>query len=156
MSQKSGMYAAFQNDSSLEQDGIWYHFLGNGADFKVKVARAGGGNIAYAKTLDQKTKHLKRAIEAQALGPDLQMEVMKDVYASCMIKGWKVRQGNTETGEPKYVDGIESPTGELLPATRENILKVFKDLPDVFQEVLETSRAAYLFREVIAEEEEKN
>lgn len=156
MSKKSGMYAAFQNDSSLEKDGIWYHFLGNGADFKVKVARAGGGNADYAVVLDKKTKHLKRAIEAQALSPTDQLEVMKDVYATCMVKGWKVRQGDDENGNPRYVEGIESRDGEIVPVTRENILKVFKDLPDVFQEVLETSRQAFLYRDVIAEAEEKN
>ena len=46
--------------------------------------------------------------------------------------------------------------GNELPCTKDNVIKVFTDLPDLFDDVLEQSRKASLFKETILESEAKN
>jgi hypothetical protein len=67
--------------------------------------------------------------------------MMRDVYVETVVLGW---------------EGMLDAAGNPLPFNKENALKLFTDLPDLFQDVMEQAGKLALFREDIREDEAKN
>ena len=152
-----GMYAAFQTDRSLEQEGIWidYHELG----FRVLLARAGGSNERFNRCLRRLTKPHRRAIQAGGQMPsdaviELQKRIYKEAFAETAVLGWQVKVPSDDPdAEPSYTSGIEGPDGSTLPFSKENVLKTFEALPDLFADL---SDQASSFGQFQREEEQGN
>lgn len=138
----AGMYDNFQTDVTMERDGIILDY----GDFRVTVARAGGANKQYLKLLEVKTRPHQRAIQAGLLDNDRSLAILREAYAETVIRNWEVRQ------EDKWVQGIESQDGSLLPFTRENVLATFHKLPDLFQDIMEQAGRGTLFRAALREQ----
>ena len=60
------MYDAFGTDKDLEKTGIYLEY----ETFRIKVARAGGGNKRFAKMLEAHTRPYRRAMQTETLGND--------------------------------------------------------------------------------------
>lgn len=160
------MYKQFQTDSNLEKSGIDLDY----GDFIITVARAGGSNRKFEKTLEAKTKSVKRAIQTETLDPERGKAILRDVYAEAVVLKWAVRvladdkgkpltplQLATETdGNTVFVEGIEGPNGDVMEASPANIAATFKALPDLFADVQEQAQKVALFRQAVQEAEAKN
>lgn len=140
------MYEQFQTDTTLETQGIVLDY----GSFRVTIARAGGNNKRFSKVLEAKTKPFKRAIQTETLDNEKGLDVLREVYAEAIILNWETKI------KDKFEVGIESPEGELLPVTKENVLATFRNLPDLFADIQEQASKVALFRQAQREDEAKN
>ncbi len=142
------MYGLFKTDVNLEKKGIIIDY----GEFRVTIARAGGGNKKFAKLLEGKTKPYRRAIQTETMDSELAMGVLQKVYVDAVILNWETKN---EDGE--WEVGIEAPEGgPLLPFTSENILETFASLPDLFTDLQEQANKVALFRKEIMETDAGN
>lgn len=140
-----GLSNQFATDGSLETKGIVIDY---GED-RIRIARAGGANKKFARLLEAKTKPLRRAIAVGAVDNERSIAIMQNVYAETIILGWEVNVGTA--AEPKWEPGIRPADAgmdgdELLPVNKENVLKVFTNLPDLFIDIQQQAAAGALFR----------
>lgn len=141
------LYDTFRTDPELEQKGVVIDY----GDFRVTVARAGGANRRYAKVLETMMKPYRRAMELGVMKEEKAREVLGEVYASAIVLNWETKRSGL------WVQGIESKNGdEILPFTKENVAKVFQDLPDLFSDIRSQADKAQLFRQVALEQEAGN
>jgi hypothetical protein len=135
------MYEQFKTDSSLETEGVIVDY----GQFRVTIARAGGGNKRFVKVLEAKTKPFKRAIQTETMDNERGLDVLREVYAEAIILNWETKKGD------KFVQGIESEEGEILPFNKENVLATFRNLPDLFLDIQDQAGKAAIFRQAVRE-----
>jgi len=147
----------FKTDSSLESKGIVIDY----GDARIRIARAGGANKKFARILDIKTKPFRRAIAAGSFDNDRSNTILMEVYADTVVLDWETNVGND--ADPKWQKGIdpedagvESEKGKLLPVNKDNVMKVFRNLPDLFFDIQQQAQAGALFRAELDESAAKN
>ena len=130
-------YAQFKTDSSIEKQGINLDF----GSFAIRIARAGGANKAYAKSLMKHVKPYRKAFQAGTLDAKTQNEVMAKVYAESVVLDWV---------------NVMDAEGNEMPFNFDNCVKLFTDLPELFQQIIADAENFRNFKEVEAEEIAKN
>lgn len=132
------LYKLFKTDSNLEKDGIWIEYgeTEAGEPIRFKVARAGGQNTAFNKALEKATRPYRKAIQNGMLGDKRADAIYKNVFAERVVLDWT---------------NIEDAEGKPLEFNKENVLKLFEDLPDLFADLREQAGNVSLYREDIAE-----
>ena len=133
----SGPYSVFRTDKALEKEGIVLDY----GDFKIKVARAGGANAAFQKALAAKVRPYKRQLDAGTIPDDVAEKLFLDVYAESVVLGW---------------EGVTDENGKPLPFSKENAVKLFSDLPDLFRDVQSQAASISNFRAEVTEDTIKN
>lgn len=136
----SGLYNLFKTDENLETDGIFIEYgeTDDGKPIRIKIARAGGSNKAFSKALEKATRPHRKAIQSGFLDNATADRLYKEVFAETVVLGW---------------ENVEGPDGKLLDFNRENVLKLFTDLPDLFQDLREQASNVSLFREEVMEKD---
>jgi hypothetical protein len=128
-----GTYKTFESDSDLENNGV---LLDLGDVGKFKIARAGGANKAYLKALNKHGAPYRAAIQAGSLDDNLALKIVQEVFAEAILLGW---------------EGVTDRDGKPLVFTRENVLRIFNDLPDLFAAIRNfAENAAYYRKSVLA------
>lgn len=135
---RKSIYDKFGTDKKLEQEGI---VLDYGDGMELRIARAGGSNTKFEKALQAKSRKYGLQVKHDLLDADQMRELMREVLAETVVLGWS---------------GMTDEQGNDLPFSKENCIKVFKDLPDLFDDVLEQSRKAALFKATVLEAEAGN
>lgn len=137
------LYKQFKTDNNLEKTGILLQYGQNskGKDICIRVARAGGANDAYIKRMEAKVKPVKRQIQNETIERAALLNILREVFAETVVLGW---------------ENVEDEQGNPLPFTKENCVKLFTDLPDLFDDLQEQSQRAALFRAEIREADAKN
>lgn len=130
-------YKMFKTNPELECSGIEINY----GDFIITIARAGGANKKFARAIEKKSRPFKRAIQSDTFDNDRANALLKEVYAETVVLGW---------------EGVTDENGEELPFNRDNCLKLFNDLPDLFQDIMEQAQKSALFREDIRENDSGN
>lgn len=138
-----GLYDIYETDKNLEREGIVLDYGTNSKEerISIRVARAGGSNTKFAKVLEQKMKPYKRALANDTMDNKVAEKLLVEAYADAIILGW---------------EGVEDRDGNPMPFTRENVIKLFTDLPDLFVDVQQQSAKSALFRTEILEAEQGN
>lgn len=131
-------YSAWETDSSLEQKGIWIEPGGAGS---FLVARAGGSNKAFTKRFQRLMKPHRKAIQADALQDEAAMKIMVESFVDTALLDWK---------------GVTGRDGKKITFSKANALKLFDDLPDLFQDLLGSAQNYALFLMEIREEDAGN
>lgn len=150
----SSMYEQFETDRDLETKGVIVNYSDN---FRVTLARAGGSNRKYAKLLEQKSRPLRRAIETDTLDNETALNLLKEVYSEAVVLNWEVNENRHDlTKEPKWVPGVEDREGKVQPFNSKEVMRVFRELPDMFTEIQQQASRASLFRTTAREEDAKN
>lgn len=136
----SGLYSQFSTNKDLEADGVWieYGTTEDGKPIRIKIARAGGNNVAFAKALEKATRPHRRALNAGTLDDQTADRIYKSVFAETVVKDWQ---------------NIEDENGEELEFSKDNVLKLFNDLPDLFIDLREQSSNVALFRDEMREKD---
>ena len=147
-----GMYDQFKTDTNLETSGVVIDY----GDFRVTIARAGGSNKRFERTLEAKTKAFKRAIATETLSNEKSKAILREVYAEAVVLNWEVRKPGKKEGEETWEIGIEGPSGDTLPYTADNVIATFKALPDLFTDLMEQAQKVALFRSAVLEAEAGN
>lgn len=137
------LYKQFKTDTSLEKTGILLQYGENskGQPICIRVARAGGANDAYIKRMEAKVKPVKRQIQNETIERAALLSILREVFAETVVLGW---------------ENVEDENGKALPFTKENCVKLFTDLPDLFDDLQEQSQRAALFRAEVREADAKN
>ena len=130
-------YELFGTNQSLEQSGIELDY----GDFQIQVARAGGSNRRYQKALEAKAKPLRRALAAGAANPKQVTAIMREVFAETVVLGWS---------------GVTGKDGKAMKFTKENCIKLFQDLPELFADVQSQASNFQLFLDAETEADEGN
>ena len=151
---KNSMYELYKTDSSVEKSGKELLFADG--QIKVKLCRAGGSNQKFEKILAANSKPYRRAIQAELISNEKANELLMATYAEAIVQSWETlvekEDGTEGYREGLYLEGND----ELQPATKENILKVFKALPDLFKEMVEEANKITNYRNYEKEEDSKN
>lgn len=140
------MYGQFQTDTSLESQGIVIDY----GTFRITIARAGGANKRFAKTLETKTKPFKRAIQTETMDNERGLEILRETYAEAVVLNWETKKDNV------FVQGIEAQDGGILPFNKENVVFTFQSLPDLFTDIQQQAEKSALFRKFLQEQDAKN
>ena len=137
------LYKAYETDTTVETDGVIIDYGPNskGKPIQIRIARAGGANVRFAKILEHKTKPYKRAIANESLDEKIMNKIMVEAYADAVILDWT---------------GVEDREGNAMSFSKENVIKLFTDLPELFRDIIEQSQKTALFRAEIREEEAGN
>lgn len=138
MNSKSGIYGKFATDQSAEQEGITLDY---GDGVTIKVARAGGSNVKFEKLVQAKLRKYERLRQNDLLEIAVLRPVLREIYAEAVVLGW---------------DGITDKDGNAMPFNKENAIKLFTDLPDLFDDVVVQSQKAALFRQNVLDDEAGN
>jgi len=133
----SNPYDLFATNKDHEAKGVELDY----GDFQITVARAGGNNRAYQKLLDAKTKPIRRALAAGQVDAKRTTTIMREVFAETVVLGW---------------NGVTDKKGKKLAFSTENVIKLFTDLPDLFQDVMSQASGFQLFQDVDTENDEGN
>lgn len=138
------LYEVYETDPNLEKDGVHLEvgLSKAGKVVTIKLRRAGGANQRFAKVFEQKSKPFRRLMDIPgALDPAVQERVMREVYAESVVAGW---------------ENVEDKAGNEMPFTRDNVIKLFTDLPDLFRRVVKESQEMDLYRAEVRAEESGN
>lgn len=132
------LYKLFKTNENLETDGIWLEYgqTEKGEPVRIKIARAGGHNVAFSKALEKATRPYKKAIQTGMLDNKTADKLYKEVFADTVVLDWI---------------NVEGPDGQPMEFKRENVLKLFEDLPDLFADLREQANNVALFREEVRE-----
>ncbi len=151
------LYDVFETDSDLEQKGINIDY----GNTLITIARAGGSNKKYLRSLERRTKMYRRAIQTETMDNEVAIAVLREVYAESVILRWETRQpstmdedGNEVKGE--MVVGIEADNGDILPFNAENVVLTLKNLPDLFGDIQEQASKGSLYRAAMLEGDSGN
>jgi hypothetical protein len=131
-------YKKFKTDTKSECDGVILDF-GEGEQYRI--ARAGGSNKAYLRAIEKTNRKYRRQIQLGILKEETSAKILRAIFSDTIVLGW---------------EGVTGPSGEPLEFTRENAIKLFEDLPDLFDNIREAAADAALFRETITETDSGN
>ena len=106
-SKAMGLFDAYAVDASAETDGVWFRFEGG---FELKLARAGGGNQAFAKAV------------AEEMKTEWTLPALRRVYCASVIKDSR--------GE-----GFTDEHGKHIAVGSPELLAALEALPDFYDEI---------------------
>lgn len=137
------LYRQFKTDSKLEKEGVLLEYGQNskGKSICIRIARANSSNDAYVKRMEAKVKPHRRQIQNETIERALLVGILREVFAETVVLGW---------------ENVEDENGKDMPFTKDNCIKLFTDLPDLFEDVQEQAQKAALFRAEIREADAKN
>lgn len=133
----SNITKLFGTDKSLECKGIVLDY----GDVKVTIARAGGANKRYTKTLERISRPVRRAIQTETLGDKASDAILYRTYAESVVLGW---------------EGVKDDDGKDIPYSVDACIAFFEAAPDFFTEIRTQADKASLFRAVDLERDAKN
>lgn len=137
------LYKQFKTEEKFEQDGIFveYGTGANGKPITFRVARAGGSNQKYLKLLETRTKPYRRQIQNDTLDNKLAERIFLEVFVDSVLIGW---------------ENVEDAAGAPLPFNRDNAIKLFTDLPELYNDLREQAAKSASFRAETKEADAKN
>ena len=134
---KNSPYAQFKTDANIELAGINLDF----GDFAIRIARAGGSNKKYAKSLMKHLKPHRKAYSTGTLDPKKQDAILARVYAESVVLDWA---------------NVVDRDGKIMEFSVENCVKLLTDLPELFRQIVQDAENYHNFKEVETEEIAKN
>jgi len=146
---KKNVYAMFDMDHSVEVDGFWSEY----GDFRVKIARMGGKNTEYTKTLMNLGKKYQAAGKTN-IPDDKLVEIGNEIIADGIIKGWEVR--DDETGEWVPDKMYAYPSGDIVDYSREEVLNIMNNLEELRKDIEDKSNAKRNYLKAYQEDIVKN
>lgn len=148
----SSIFSQFSTTPEAEVNGIWLDY----GDTRVKIARAGGTNKLYASTFEVLSRPYRRAIQNSLISEEQARAITIAAAAKAIVKDWEVASGKDANGETIWKKGIPSRNGTVLEFSEENIIRIFTELPEFFNNVNQASQDVSLFRADDLEADAKN
>lgn len=131
-------YKLFGTDANLESGkGVTLEYPG----FSITIHRAGGANKKFSRILAEKMKPHRQRFERGLLDDETSHKILVETYAEAVVVGWK---------------DVVGKDGKKLPFNVENAVKLFLDLPDLFDDVKNQAGNTAHFRQENEKVEEKN
>lgn len=144
VTEEKSIFELFEMDNRAEKEGIIVNY---GPYGKFRIARAGGANERFKKLMEAKSRPYRRRIETGTVTEEELRPMLLDVFVDAVILGWDGVTGKT---------GVVGTTGQPLQFTRENAIKLFTILPDLFDDIREQAAKSANFRAADIEADAKN
>lgn len=138
----------------MAKNGIWKHFRSNknqtwikiknpgeGEDWLFLVARMGRMNKKYTAAMAKLIKPVEKLYENGLLANEQLEEMVNESLFKTVILDWK---------------NVCDEDNEPLEFTAENMIFVFENLPDIYDQVIEVVRKITTFQDEADEEDVKN
>lgn len=137
------LYKQFATDTKLEKEGVLiaYGLNSKGATTAFRVARAGGSNVKFLQAMEAAMKPHRRAMAAGTMDRKLLNKLVREVYCRTVVLDW---------------ENVEDADGNDLPFAYDNALKLFTDLPDLFDDLCGQSQDQAIFRQSLREDDAGN
>lgn len=141
----------FKTDQNAEVEGVWV-VVGmndhNNTPIEIKISRMSSSNKRYTKELNRVTKPHQSSIQNDALDNDLAKSMLQEVFADTIILAWKNLPKSDLTGNEADVEELEF--------NRDNVLALFKEMPDLYDDWEARANKSAAFREAEREGAAKN
>lgn len=137
------LYNQFATNKEAEVEGVEVEYGANadGSIPSFRISRMSKANKKYTKALERATRPHRRAIELETMNNDLAERLFMGVFVDTVLLGWS---------------NIQDRDGKAIAFNKENALKLFTDLPELYDDLQEKAKKASLFREEAIEEEAGN
>lgn len=152
------LYKTFEMDVDLEREGITVNY----GTVKFQIARAGGRNKPFKDLFQAKAKKHRTQLDNETMSDDMADRIMAESYAQCVILGWWTRKEDEngdavlKKGEEQWDDVIENGEGKLVKYSTDECVKLFLDLPELFQSIQSYATKAANYRKEEDEVDEGN
>lgn len=124
----SNLDKLFKSDINLEKEGVWFE-IAEGIQFRVR--RFGGSNFEIKKAMTKYYKPYSKLIERGLLPEAKEKEIYTKAFIDACIVEWK---------------GVEI-DGEITPFSFDAALKLFKELPELLETLMEHSQSSDHYKE---------
>jgi hypothetical protein len=141
----------FKTDLGAEVEGVWIPVAindHNNRPVEIKISRMSSTNKRYTKELNKVTKPHQSAIQNDALDNELAKKMLQEVFADTIILDWRNLPESELTGNDDHVNDLEF--------SRENVLALFAEMPDLYDDWESRAQKAAAFREKEKEDAAKN
>lgn len=137
------LYNQFETNKEAEVEGVEVEYGANADKTvpKFRISRMSKANKKYTKALERATRPHRRAIELETMNNDLAERLFMGVFVDTVLLGWS---------------NVQDREGKNIAFNKENALKLFTDLPELYDDLQEKAKKASLFREEAIEEEAGN
>lgn len=138
----------FSTDDSFESEGIWIDY----GNEKVRILRAGARNQKYKQIFSSLMKPYETQMANDNLPEEVGQRIMQTSYAKAIVIDWCCRKDENSPWKSghMFLDGKE------VPATEENIIEIFKKVPDFFVDIRRKSEKLSLFQKAETDKKAKN
>jgi hypothetical protein len=146
-----GLRKNFKTDQTRENEGVEIPVdtnEHNGQPILIRVSRMGKSNKRYAKALEEATRPHLTAIANETLDNELGNRLLREVFVDTILLGWSNLPKSELSDDEKDTDD--------LPFNRENALKLFEEMPDLYDDWEARAKKAANFREVARKANAKN
>lgn len=142
------LFKALETSKELEAGGVWSEPYGpTDEGFPAfKIGRTGGSNSKYEKLFAAKCKPYARQIQANARNPDEHiLKLIKKITVECFVEAalfdWK---------------NVKGRDGKEITFSKDAALKLFEQLPAVFDELYDRASSLSTFQSSDVEDEAGN
>ena len=136
------LYKQFGTDKKAENEGVFVEIAtGDNESCKFKLARMGSSNKAYTKLLEKKMRPYKKLLDMDKMPPQTSEKILIEVFVGSVLLGW---------------ENVKDRDGNELVFNEENAIALLKDLPDLYEYLLDCAKSATTFKDAIREEDAKN
>ena len=139
MSKTATPFDMFETDESLEREGIVVDY----GQFWFRVGRLDVPGTPFAAFMTEKMRPYTRAIQLGQMDDKIAEDILREGYARYLTLGW----GSTKHGDGKMVGRDEA----AIDFSPENVADLYKQLPRIFQDLLEQSKDFTKFRKAKVE-----
>ncbi len=137
-----GIKDLYGTDQNLESgEGVQLDFDGD----IITIHRAGGSNEKFNTVFSQKMKPYQRRYENGTLDEETSRRILMEAFAEAVVVDWDISK-ETATDE----------SGNKLKCTKDNIMWLFTEFPDLFSAVQEDAFKVSTFRAENKETASKN
>ena len=143
---KNAIRKMFETDTAVEREGIWLKYA---PGVEIRIARAGGSNQHFAKTMDRLAKPHRRAIQTGVIDKQILENLFVQAYAAAVIVDW--------TGITKDLITKDDADAEtVLDFNKANVEAVLLAQPNLFADIQKAADDIALYRAEIMETDSGN
>lgn len=129
----ANVYSRYGTEPAIEQSGVVIDYeLAGGANFSIKIKRAGARNAEWKKIYNEVMKPHAADIEAGKLSEAENKVLLAEVWAKSVVVGWA---------------NIKDFEGEETPFSVQNCYELFCLYPDLLNEVIADSHLRSNFQD---------
>lgn len=134
----TSIFDVWGTDAIMETGGVWIDY---GQSGKFLIARSGGANTKFAKVLEAKMRPYRRQMDQGKLDNEIANKVLMESFVEACLLDW---------ANLTYQDG------KTLKYSKQNAIKLFNDLPDLFGDLRDQSSKMATFQQEEIEDDAGN
>ena len=134
----TSIFDVWGTDAVMETAGVWIDY---GSSGKFLIARSGGANTKFAKVLEFKMRPYRRQMDQGKLDNEIANKVLMETFIEACLLGW---------------ENLTYQDDKAIKFSKENAIRLFTDLPDLFNDLREQSAKMATFQQEEVEADSGN